>query len=178
MSIAFNTNPNLIGGYKPGDQIGAGKVVDPSMLQKHELAETKAVTVDMNRNNEKDAGDQILIVKLPPKGFVPAGWSGKAADGASGAFNKHVVGGAALGMIPGILVVPIVAGASGAAASAGAFGAKLATTAASTKIAFLVGAAALVALGTVGALSSKAEIVADGVLARASTIPDMVQPKE
>ena len=178
MSIQFNTNPNLIGGYKPGDQIGAGKVVDPSMLQRHELADTKAVTVDMNRNNVKDNGDQILIVKLPPKGYVPAGWEGKAADGAASAFNKHVIGGAATAMIPGILIAPLSAGAAGAAASAGAFGAKLASSAGASKVAFVVGAAALVALGTVGALSSKAEIVADGVLARASTIPDMVQPKE
>jgi hypothetical protein len=96
-----------VAGYKEGDRIGAGVVVDPAKLTGKDATDTKLVTVDLNLNGTKDITDDQVVVKLPPKGTIPANWEGISklegggktqfifSDAAAPIRNGVVIGGAA-----------------------------------------------------------------------------------
>lgn len=60
-----------IAGYKPGDRIGSGVVTDPQDI-KGPTKDYKLISVDYNLNGRADPGEDQVLVKLPPKGFIPA----------------------------------------------------------------------------------------------------------
>jgi hypothetical protein len=77
-------NGYSVAGYKEGDRIGAGVVVDPAKLTEKDNVDTKLVTVDLNLNGQVDQTDDKVLVKLPPKGVIPANWQGIAKLEAGG----------------------------------------------------------------------------------------------
>ncbi len=116
---AAGSNAYQVAGYKEGDRIGAGVVVDPAKLTKG--ADTKLVTVDLDMNNKVDPTDDQVVVKLPPKGVVPVNWNGvaKVEGGGKAGFvlkdiQKPLTTGAIAGGLVGIAAtLPMLAKGSG-----------------------------------------------------------------
>ena len=165
-----------IAGYQAGDRVGAGVVVDPATLSNKEALDTKIVTVDLNLNGQADAQDDKLVVKLPPKGFIPAGWKGSST--LSGGQKMSAAGG---DMAAGGFIGAIVGGFSGAGlgamADAGYLGSKLGSNPVAVGVAVgVIGLAAGIAIAYKSNETIRG-IKQDGEAARNSTVPDLVQPK-
>lgn len=177
----LQVNPNVssysVAGYVPGDRIGAGVVVDPATLSPKESKDTKIVNVDLNLNGKIDAQDDKVLVKLPPKGYVPAGWNGASTLGFGEKLERaggRMTAGAAIGAAGGGVLGGIV---GGFLAADGHLGAKLASN--STALGWAI-AAVGVGVGITIAYNTHASvrgIKQDEEAARASGVPDMVQPK-
>jgi hypothetical protein len=105
-----------VAGYKEGDRIGAGVVVDPAKLTAKDNVDTKMVSVDLDMNGQIDSKDDKVVVKLPPKGVIPANWEGisrlEAGGKGSVLLDEAAVPartGAILGMAGGYLAaMPII----------------------------------------------------------------------
>jgi len=97
-----------VGGYREGDRVGMGVVVDPLKLTSAELKETKLVTVDLNLNGESDDREPSVCVKLPPKGFVPADWKGPAANSLLKNLTSNLPLNAAGGLVGAVLASPFL----------------------------------------------------------------------
>lgn len=68
-----------VGGYKPGDKISVGVVIDPAEITKS--IEVKSVKVDLDLDGKFDVTkDDQLLVKLPPKGIKMANLDGLANE--------------------------------------------------------------------------------------------------
>ncbi len=106
---ATGSNVYQVAGYKEGDRIGAGVVVDPAKLTKGNN-DTKLVAVDLDLNGKVDPTDDQVVVKLPPKGVVPVNWNGVA----------RLEGGGKTGYVLKESLKPILAGA-GVGATVGTF---------------------------------------------------------
>lgn len=113
-----------VAGYRPGDQVGQGKVADPHAKDSDHTY--KEVVVDMNRNFKRDEGDRVILVSLP-KGPCRTAESCKAT-----ATGIKVLG--RLGMIGGVITL-FTSGRTGISpkVALGALGAGLLLSASSIK---------------------------------------------
>ncbi len=164
-----------IAGYKPGDRIGSGIVSDPQEI-KSAARDYKLVSVDYNLNGRADAGEDQVLVKLPPKGFIPADWSGPANWGAGKRMKEGfwpALGGTIVGGIVGVFS----AMGAGAAAEAGVLGKALASSVGQLRTALGVGLT-LTAIGAVvGYKMGMTDTEKDKTTARSASVPDVVPPK-
>ena len=165
-----------VAGYQPGDRIGAGVVVDPATISAKESKDTKLVTIDLNLNGQADAQDDKVLVKLPPKGFIPADWKGTSTLSSGQKISEaggRMLGFGFLGAIGGAL-----AGAGvGSLAEDKVLGATLAKNPVGVAVAVGLG---LVATGIYLGYKTNPTIRGidqDAAAARSSSVPDLVQPK-
>lgn len=170
-----------VAGYKPGDAIGAGVVVDPRQPETFGSDDVKMVTIDFNANGQREMNEKLqVMVKLPPEGFVPQDWSGPATREAN--MSGEIMRGSLVGGVIGAIGGVVAAGGSGAMAEAGVFGAKAASTVGVNRIAAGAAATALVAGVVIGALyttsDERTEIANDKINARNASVPDMIPPKQ
>lgn len=151
--VSSNSSYN-VGGYQPGDRIGAGVVVDPTQLKEDDRDNIKQVTVDMNQNGYVDREDAHVTVQLPQKGYIPVNWNGPAANPSFSSYIPSVLGGAFTGGVMGSSAGLIKAGTG------------------------LKGAGIGIALGiTIGVLFKNSQITSDAKDARSSSVPNLVAPK-
>lgn len=169
-----------VAGYKPGDAIGAGVVIDPRETKAFGSDDVKMVTIDYNADGQKQVNETLqLMVKLPPKGFVPQNWKGAATE------NHSMLGGYLGGGVLGAIGGGIVGGLSGAAAESaargGIFGAKAATSVGAGRVGLAVGVAIAVTGIVIGARMVTADArkaVNDDVdNARRASVPDLIPAK-
>lgn len=168
-----------VAGYEVGDRVGAGVVMDPATLTAKDKDNTKLVTVDLNLNGKKDPNDDQVLVKLPPKGFIPADWKGSATWGKGqkiSAAGERIAGGTVIGAIGGAV---LGLGAGAAIAEGGVLGAKLATFTVGLRAGIAIGIAGAITGGVIGYMTSDKikGIDADAQNARSSAVPDMIPPK-
>ncbi|MBM3269218.1 MAG: hypothetical protein FJZ01_16375 [Candidatus Sericytochromatia bacterium] len=164
-----------IAGYKAGDRIGSGVVADPQEI-KGATKDYKLVSIDYNLNGQKDPGEDQVMVKLPPKGFIPANWSGPANWGLGKRMYEGfwpTLGGTIVGGIAGLLSG---LGAA-AAAEAGVLGKIFASSVGQLRTALGVGLAITAVGGYIGYKMGMKGAEADRDNARSGSVPDLVPPK-
>lgn len=170
-----------VAGFKPGDAIGAGVVVDPRQTETFGKDDVKMVTIDFNGDGQRQMNEKLqVMVKLPPEGFVPQDWSGPATRESN--MSSELFWGSALGGVVGGVGGLFAAAGAGSAAEAGVLGAKLATKVGTNRVFTGVLVTGIVAGAVIGAriatADERVEKNNDAAKARRASVPDMIPPKQ